>query len=734
MKLSTFGLSGLIGNARLPILRAGIGRPSLLLQVRSLHNGKTSFERQLAAMLQNRTIMRQVRWQHSNASKPSTTLTSEEQNSSSWKDIKRLFQLARPESKSMFFALVLIILSSSVSMLVPGVIGKLMDVAKEDGTSSSEADGKRGDATDKTDGSTAADTDSEKLILGLTLPQFYGGLFSLFVVGAAANMGRIVILKVTGEKLVARLRTRTLKAALQQDASFLDNNKVGDLISRLSSDASIVSKSLTQNMSDGTRSLIQGFVGFGMMSYISWKLTCVMMLLAPPLAVMALVYGRKIRNLSRTLQASVGGLTKAAEEQLSATRTIQAYGGEKQAIRHYAKEVRQVYQVGLKEALTSGGFFGLTGLVGNSAVLALLLTGTSMISTGAMTVGDLSSFMIYAVYTGSSLFGMSSFYSELMKGAGAAARVFELNDRKPAIHPTKGRDPVSLARKPVEFKKVHFAYPTRRQHVIFEDLSLRIDPGEHVCIVGPSGGGKSTVASLLLRFYDVDAGAILIGGQNIADFNLRKYRRLVGIVQQEPMLFNGTILENILYTVPQRLLNEEDGRVARAIGQANCSAFLSSFPDGLQTMVGPRGTQLSGGQKQRIALARAFLLDPDLLILDEATSALDSRSEEVIARTLHSRTTRGKTTISIAHRVSTIQHSTRVIVLGRNGGVVETGTFDELASNTDSQLNKLLRKEEEPVQPGEITNAPHRPEGSDQRPEGPSDGAATFELAPVTKA
>lgn len=215
-----------------------------------------------------------------------------------------------------------------------------------------------------------------------------------------------------------------MKAALDQDATFLDTNRVGDLISRLSSDASIVAKSVTQNVSDGTRAIIQGFVGFGMMSFLSWKLTCVMMILAPPLGAMALIYGRKIRNLSRQLQTSVGGLTKVAEEQLNATRTIQAYGGEKNEVRRYAKEVRNVFHIGMKEAVTSGLFFGSTGLVGNTAMLSLLLVGTSMIQSGSMTVGELSSFMMYAVYTGSSLFGLSSFYSELMKGAGAAARGF----------------------------------------------------------------------------------------------------------------------------------------------------------------------------------------------------------------------------------------------------------------------------------------------------------------------
>lgn len=618
-------------------------------------------------------------------------LSPHDSKASGFKDIKRLFLLAKPETNSMILALVFILISGAVSMTIPSVIGKLLDAAKEGHLAGVGASGEGADSSDNQEDS------SDRLIYGLTFPQFYTALGTIFVVGAFANMGRIVLLKVTGEKLVARLRTRTMKAALQQDATFLDNNRVGDLISRLSSDASIVSKSVTQNLSDGARAVIQGAVGFGMMSFISWKLTCVMTLMAPPLAVMAMVYGKKIRNLSRQLQTSVGGLTKVAEEQLSAARTVQAYGGEKHEVRRYASEVRNVFNIGLKEALTSGVFFGVTGFVGNVALLALLLTGTSMIRSGAITVGDLSSFMMYAVYTGSSLFGLSSFYSELMKGAGAAARVFELNDRKPLIHPTKGVDPVTLQGKTIEFRNVAFAYPTRRENRIFDGLSLDIQPGEHVCIVGPSGGGKSTIASLLLRYYDVDAGRIAIGGQDIRRFNLRKYRRLLGVVQQEPLLFNGTILDNITYAVPGELAGD-DSRISRAIGQANCTKFLANFPDGLETLVGPRGAQMSGGQKQRIALARAFLLDPAVLILDEATSALDSQSEEVVAQSLRSRSRRGKTTVSIAHRLSTIQHSSRVIVLDRHGGVGETGSFRELISDPDSHLTQLLLKEEERVE------------------------------------
>ncbi|KOG97886.1 ATP-binding cassette permease MDL1 [Saccharomyces eubayanus] len=607
---------------------------------------------------------------------PTLKLSDADSKSSGFKDIKRLFVLSKPESGYIGLALLLILISSSVSMAVPSVIGKLLDLASHNDDEEDEEETK------------------DNKLYGLTKRQFFTALGAVFLIGAIANASRIIILKVTGERLVARLRTRTMKAALDQDATFLDTNRVGDLISRLSSDASIVAKSVTQNVSDGARAIIQGFVGFGMMSFLSWKLTCVMMVLAPPLGAMALIYGRKIRNLSRQLQTSVGGLTKVAEEQLNATRTIQAYGGEKNEVRRYAKEVRNVFHVGLKEAVTSGLFFGSTGLVGNAAMLSLLLVGTNMIQSGAMTVGELTSFMMYAVYTGSSLFGLSSFYSELMKGAGAAARVFELNDRKPLIRPTIGKDPVSLAHKPIVFKDVSFTYPTRPKHQIFKDLNITIKPGEHVCAVGPSGSGKSTIASLLLRYYDTTAGSIDFGDEDIRNFNLRKYRRLMGYVQQEPLLFNGTILDNILYCIPPEIAEQKD-RVARAIGQANCTKFLANFPDGLQTMVGARGAQLSGGQKQRIALARAFLLDPAILILDEATSALDSQSEEVVAKNLQRRVNRGLTTISIAHRLSTIKHSTRVIVLGKHGSVVETGSFQDLISIPSSELNALLAEQQD---------------------------------------
>ncbi|KAH3687672.1 hypothetical protein WICPIJ_001342 [Wickerhamomyces pijperi] len=616
---------------------------------------------------------------------PSTTTT---KSSSTTKDLLKLLKLARPERTPLIIALLLLLITSSISMSIPLIIGKFLDTGS---TTTLDEDGKE----------ITTFTDSE--IYGLSMTQFFSVITGVFIIGAIANSGRVIILKTIGERLVARLRTKTLKSSLEQDSAYLDTQKVGDLISRLSSDASIVSKSITANVSDGLRALISGTVGISMMSFVSWKLTGIMLLLTPPLGVMAFFYGRKIRNLSKQLQTSVGELTKVAEEQLNATRTIQAYGGERLEVKKYSTAVRDVFQIGFKEAYTSGAFYGITGFIANIGLITLLGIGSSMIKNGSLTVGELSSFMMYAVYTGSSMFGLSNFYSELMKGSGAASRIFELNERKSQIPVTQGIKPtLKDLSSSIVFQNVKFTYPTRPTIPVFNDLNLYINPGEHICIVGPSGSGKSTIASLLLRFYDPVSGTVKLNSQDLKSFNLRSYRQQIGYVQQEPSLFSGSILENITYNIPEY----KDSDLQAALTQSNALKFINEFPDGLSTLVGPKGAQLSGGQKQRISLARSLLLNPKLLILDESTSALDTNSERIIAETLNQRCEeQGLTVVSIAHRLSTIKFSSRVIVLGKDAvGVVETGPFDQLYADPNSELRLLLAKNEE-GDSGKATNS-----------------------------
>ncbi|RPB02134.1 hypothetical protein L873DRAFT_1674308 [Choiromyces venosus 120613-1] len=571
-------------------------------------------------------------------------------------EIVRLLKIARPEAKWLGVAFIFLLMSSGISMSIPFSIGKILDMAT------------------KTGGGT---------LFGLQPPQFYMVLGGALCLGAACNYGRIILLRIVGERIVARLRSHLFRRTYVQNAEFFDANRVGDLISRLSSDTIIVGKSITQNVSDGLRALVTGTAGLGLMAYVSLKLTAVMTIMFPPIAVGAFFYGRSIRNLSRKIQRSVGTLSKIAEERLGNVRTSQAFAGEILEISRYNRQVKKIFALGKKESLISATFFSSTGLIGNMTILAILYIGGQQVKSGAISIGELSSFLMYTAYAGSSLFGLSSFYSELMKGVGAASRLFELQDRKPSISPTVGV-PVASARGIIKFENVCFSYPTRPAVAIFNDLTFSIPPGTNVAIVGPSGGGKSTIGALLLRFYDPTSGNIAINDVPISSMNLKSLRRRIGLVSQEPVLFSGTIAENISYGKPTATRSE----IITAAKKANCT-FISDFPDGLETYVGARGAMLSGGQKQRIAIARALVKNPDILVLDEATSALDAESETAVNEALNGLMKSDCTTISIAHRLSTIKRSDRIIVLGADGRVAETGSFKELSAR-EGPFSRLM--------------------------------------------
>ncbi|KAI4172646.1 MAG: hypothetical protein LQ346_008563 [Caloplaca aetnensis] len=583
---------------------------------------------------------------------------SQAQGAGFW-EIWRLVKIARPETKALSIAFVFLLVSSGISMSVPFSIGKILDIA------------------------TKPDTGAENLF-GLDVTTFYAALAGVLAIGAGANYGRIIILRVVGERIVARLRSQLFRRTFIQNAEFFDANRVGDLISRLSSDTIIVGKSITQNLSDGLRSLVSGAAGIGLMAFVSLKLTGILTVMFPFIGVGAFFYGRAIRNLSRKIQRNLGTLTKIAEERLGNVRTSQAFAGEILEVSRYNKQVKKIFNLGKREALISATFFSTTGLLGNMTILAVLYVGGGMVQSGAISIGELSSFLMYTVYAGSSIFGLSSFYSELMKGVGAASRLFELQDRKPTISPTVGI-PVKSARGPIQFKDVSFSYPTRPAVSIFNGLNFEIPQGTNVAIVGPSGGGKSTIASLMLRFYTPTQGSITIDGVDIATMNVKSLRRKIGLVAQEPVLFSGTIAENIAYAKP----DATQGEINAAARKANCK-FIEDFPDGLDTFVGARGAQLSGGQKQRIAIARALVKNPDILILDEATSALDAESETLVNSALAALLRGNNTTISIAHRLSTIKRSDTIIVLSSDGKVAEQGSYAELSSRPDGAFTKLM--------------------------------------------
>ncbi|KAK8442240.1 ATP-binding cassette permease mdl1 [Candidozyma auris] len=600
-----------------------------------------------------------------------------------YKDLRRLFRLAKPEYGLLAGALLCLVGTSSVSMSLPFFIGKIIDTTKDD--------------DDDEDKKTVKAKEPKK-ILGYTEQEFYTGLGAILICGSLFNFGRIYLLRSVGEKMVARLRSRLFAKTLSQDSYFFDvgptkkGMSTGDLISRLSSDTQIISKSLSGNVSDGARSLISGIVGLSMMCWVSWKLSLCMSLMFPPLILSSTYFGRRVKELSRSIQNSLGGMTKVAEEKFNGLKTIQSFAQQNNVTRDFNVEVKQIFNKSMTEGKLSGIYYSTNGFVGNITLVGLLIIGTRLISTGDITIGDLSSFMMYAVYTGSSVFGLGNFYTELMKGIGAAERIFEMVDSKPRIPISKGMK-VDDLHGDVEFRNIKLAYPSRPNVPVFSDLSFKIKKGEHVCFVGPSGSGKSTIAQLLLRFYDPDAGECLVNGYNIRDLNLNFYRSKIGYVQQDPLLFSGTIRENIVFG--KRNSTTEDIECATRL--SNAYGFIQGFPKGLETVIGPTSSgsaQLSGGQRQRLSLARTLIKKPDILILDEATSALDSRSEEIVMKNLDKLAAEQHITIiSIAHRLSTIKNSERIVVLNNRGEVVEDGKFDALYADENSRLNKLLKSD-----------------------------------------
>ncbi|KAI8889790.1 P-loop containing nucleoside triphosphate hydrolase protein [Backusella circina FSU 941] len=519
--------------------------------------------------------------------------------------------------------------------------------------------------------------------LGLTLPQFTAALCAVFTIGAAANTGRVLLFRIAGERIIQNLRNRLYRTILKQDMEFFDKNRTGELISRLSTDTAIVGKSLTNNVSDGLRALATSVVGSSMMLVISPKLTGIMMLVVPPVAVFGIVYGRYVKKLSRQTQTALGEITKVAEERLSSIRTVQAFAKESEEEKRYGLRVLDVFKLARKEALASGAFFGGAGLSGNLAVLSVLWYGGQMVMENVITIGELTSFMLYTAYVGTALGGMTSFYSEIMKGVGAFDRIFELLNRKTSINTETGSALTNL-KGSIQFENINFSYPTRPQSTIFNDFSLDVKPGTVIAVVGSSGSGKSTIGSLLLRYYDPLAGNIYVDGKNLKDVNLHWWREQVGVVSQEPTLFAGTIAENIAYGRENATMED----IKEAAQKANCASFIETFQDKYDTMVGERGVSLSGGQKQRIAIARALLKNPKILILDEATSALDSESEVLVQDALN-HLMQDRTVFTIAHRLSTIRSADLVACLSE-GKVAELGTYYELLNRENGVFRKLV--------------------------------------------
>lgn len=589
-----------------------------------------------------------------------------------FRTIGRIVLLGRPDLKLFLYAVTFILFA----VLYPTAMVKLMGLAI--------------DAYN----ARQFDEDGTLLIWGYKYTTVFLVMVPFMFVSATCFWARIWVLKLLGERLVARLRFRVMKNLLRHDAAFYDSDKhkVGDLILRLSSDAYVVSKSITSNLPDGLKNFLFGVISSYMMYLINPVLFCVMLLISPPITFGSVWYGEKIRELSTRLQNVTAGLTKVSEETLNSVKLVKAFTSEPKEMSKYGDQLRQVVRVAKKEALAQSNYSVSIYSLYHTGYLSCTALGLYLILQGKMTTGDVVAFTMYLEFFNLALYSLTTTYMELMKGSGAGVKLFQLIDYVSDVPPVKG-DKVGKLNNEIQFKNVKFAYPTRPNDAVFDGCTFTVEAASSTCFVAPSGCGKSTIAALLLRSYNPQGGEITIGGKNINELQVRELRRhIIGVVQQEPVLLSGSILENIVYGLtPLQIAELTMEDIEEVCRQANCHDFISLFPDGYDTIIGARGASLSGGQKQRVAIARALIKKPQVLILDEATSALDSKSENLINETLRELTSQGKMTIiSIAHRLSTISKSENVIVLGKNGHVVEQGRFVTLFSNPQSELSKLL--------------------------------------------
>ncbi|PWN29770.1 hypothetical protein BDZ90DRAFT_273637 [Jaminaea rosea] len=569
-------------------------------------------------------------------------------------DMKRLFSLAGPERKTLVFGLCLLLVSASISLLVPFAIGKVIDFF----TSSQDEKG------------------GEKTIFGLGFKSVAALMVFVFATGAAARAGSSIMLNLAGVRIVQAIRQRCFGNAVKQEVEWADKSH-GDVISRLSVDTSIVGDAVTYELGDGLRAGLTVLFSGTTMFLISPALTLLMMAVVPPAAIGAVFYGRYLRDLTNKVQEAVGQMTRTAEERLNsqAFRTVTAFNAQRSEQRRFDEKVNSIAKLETKETYATGFFYAGTGFVGNCSILVLLTYGGTLVSRGVITVGDLTSLLMYTAYLGGGLANLTSFFASLMKGVGAGARVFQLVDRESEIKLDQGRDLTEAEKRSarIEFKNVHFEYPSRPGVKVLDGVDLTIERGESVALVGGSGVGKSSVHSLLLRYYDPTHGSITYGGAPITDILPAALRDQLAVVTQDPILFAGTVFDNIAYgsdPTPSRQQVEEAAKMA------NCWEFIEQLPKGLDTEIGAR--QLSGGQRQRVAIARALCRRPKVLLLDEATSALDAASEHLVNQSISEIIRKGDITVWIvAHRLSTIRSAQRIVVL-KGGKIVESGSFEAL--------------------------------------------------------
>lgn len=519
-------------------------------------------------------------------------------------------------------------------------------------------------------------------------PEVYyiGGIaFIILTFTSIVSFFRIRIFVEIAERALAQIRKDTYHKLITLPIEFFANRRVGELNSRLSADLSQIQDTLTTTLAEILRQLISLCFGVFLLVWVSPKLALMNLCILPIIVVAAIVFGKFIRELSRQAQDKMAESNSIVQETLLGISNVKAFVNEYFEYNRYSNQMDAVVKLAVKGATFRGAFASFIIFCIFGAVIAVIWYGAALVSIHEMSVGDLTTYILYSMFVAGSMGSFPELYANIQRSLGASERILEILDEpqeKINVEPSCKEIAKKMSGN-LSFNHVAFAYPSRPDIQILKDINFTAQAGDKIAIVGPSGTGKSTIASLILQFYTANKGEVLYDGKPASDFDLCDIRNQVAIVPQDVLLFGGTILENIAYGK----LDATEAEITNAAKRANAHHFIENFPEGYETVVGERGVKLSGGQRQRIAIARALLKDPAILILDEATSSLDSESERQVQEALEE-LMRGRTSVIIAHRLSTIVDADKIIVV-ENGVVSECGTHIELLQKQSGLYHHL---------------------------------------------
>lgn len=553
----------------------------------------------------------------------------------------RIFSYVKPYRWQFFTGLILLSISSVIFLAVLRLAGLMVDIAS---------------------GEAEEFMSLNKIGLVLIATFLAQGIISFF---------RIYLFAVVSENGIAAIRNDLYSKMITLPVGFFEKTRVGELISRITSDVERLYNVFSIVLAEFLRQIIMLVGGILFLAYITPKLSLIMLGTFPFVVVGAIFFGRFIRTLSKKRQKALADTNVIMNETVTNIRSVKSFTNEEFESTRYSSAIDRVVNISLSYAKARGIFAAFIVTVFSGAIIFVIWSGAKMIQSNELSAGELLSFVSITGVIGAAIAGIGNFYTELIGALGATERVREIIGSVGELKDVDNGIRQSIYGK-IDFKNVNFSYPTRKDIPVLKDLSLQIEPEKRIALVGVSGSGKSTIMALLLRLYELDSGDIFVDGKNILDYDLQAYRRNFSIVPQDAILFGGSILDNIKYGN----LNATEAEVIAAAKQSNSWEFIESFPEGLNTLVGDRGIKLSGGQRQRISIARAILRDPAVLLLDEATSALDTESERLVQGALDT-LMQGRTSIIIAHRLSTIKNVDVIYVL-QDGQIIEKGTHEEL--------------------------------------------------------